>query len=247
MRILQHGWKDFYDYMMMYGADKKATYDRHPNEFEPDKELGRIFPQISYSRSELSQFFVSVAGVIYGGVYFNARYKELHSKRTPPPHTVEYEELATSMNHYVHSLGINFPKVPSIHYTYNDELEQFLYDTGGRYPQWRKRDVMHFLGTYPRKQHSEIFLEKKIPILFGIQSTAYSNYQGWVLRKDIMLRDIKFWKMLSAETVFQELSMFISNMNNKEYSMKELGIPDKVMVVEKGFDNTYGFRKRPKQ
>lgn len=105
-----------------------------------------------------------------------------------------------------------------------------------------------FISQTNNKQLLNIFLDKKV-ISFHIHKTGNLSWVegaytiGSVTYNNI-LKDIHFFKLVDAFTAFNEISIFVAEQLNTE--INEFNMSDKQMVVSKGFDPVYGFRKRKK-
>ncbi len=132
-----------------------------------------------------------------------------------------------------------------IEYIYNvDEMRTYFNTRYSGY--WLK---MHNFDNYIAQLTNNNLLEyfqkyKCSTFIISLEQdkTYSSNRQEINIEIEPILKNIEYYKIVDAYTIFQEISMFVSEQLNTENDNSPL--TDKQKVVAKGFDPKYGFRKR---
>ena len=104
----------------------------------------------------------------------------------------------------------------------------------------------NYISQLSNKKLLNLFLDKKI-IAFVIYKQGLTNWSSGskticCISYNPILKDYHFFKVKDAFTAFNEISIFVAEQLNTEIS--DFKMSDKQLVVSKGFDPIYGFRKR---
>lgn len=104
----------------------------------------------------------------------------------------------------------------------------------------------NYISQTNNKKLLSIFLDKKVIsfVIFKHGLTGWYRDSKTVccISYNPILKNYHFFKVKDAFTAFNEISIFVAEQLNTEIS--EFNMTDKQLVVSKGFDPIYGFRKR---
>lgn len=220
MRIIST-YKDYYDGVVgTVGIDNSIVFNRVELEETFNKNIytpARIYRSGRYgdNKDESYQFFfIGFCGKIYPVLQVN-KYNSLTLISTEYIYDVE-----TIKQHFLDC------------YNQRDKYTRSLHT-------WDK-----YISQLNDAYLLSLFQEKKL-INFVIKSNVrYYSYENVTaeLKGNVCLKDYSFFKLVDAFTAFNEISIFVGEQLNTE--VDSTNMTDKQMVVSKGFDPVYGFRKR---
>jgi len=143
------------------------------------------------------------------------------------------------------------PKYATYISNYREKYKRFIWDTITSSPKM-------FFEHYSKKENVELFQKFNVPVFiqFGYYMDPKGKHWFWPQYKSSTdyeqychlnpcLKTFQFYKMFNPFSAFQEIQMFISGvLGNKEKDT--VGVSDKDLLLSKGFDSKYSFRKEPK-
>ena len=213
--LIISNFKDYYDAALYTGIDKKLVYRRFTDSIDNVHfDINSIYSYGCLDRINVSN--ITSVTFAFGEIIFCGK-------------TYKFIEVTTTKNWYD-------DKIHSYSYFYN------LEDLVSKYPKVQKRldrGQNYYYNRDPREWLNEKvpdrrieMLDKKLPIV------ATEQYR---IVKNPPLADYEFWKVMDCMHTFQELSMFIGAMQNRE---ELVDIDDEHKARGKGFD-CYSFKKEP--
>lgn len=243
MRIIS-SFKDYYDGVQRQGYDAQHPYVRKTEVIEiqnnEDFPFGGWVGRGYRSSDEVSLDNCSV--IIVAGMPFLR--KEITYLQNDGIQRVVCSESfynADSMEKRVKQLDPDFNKS----------------GTNERWMRWGRRHDLNEhikeLRTFPTPDHKTkaqaLCAKYKTPIIeirYDHPKDGHSN--SWKIRGYIVLNPMLnirgFAHAMDPFTIYQELAMYVSGVLGAPANPM-VDVSEKVMVKKKGFDPTYGFRKRP--
>lgn len=256
MRVISK-FQDFYDGCLAYGHDETVVYVRNTTEYSfSDKETSKQHPQIIrdlydlfkklrskdadqafadhgwsrwYNRHETITGFstkdhtytTSSFGVLFCGKYYPAVRFERTRKGHPVCDETTYFYSADAVMEFMVSHGIDPAK-----------------KTANR---WSKRNAADVIKDFfmPRTVDVNWLIEHKVT------SVVYDARTQEVIVNP-RLKDYEFFRAVDHYAAFQELSVWLGGTLAWPFNMT-VEVSDKSKVLKHGFDEKYGFRKRPQE
>jgi len=226
MKIISK-YKDYYDSIVnSVGIDSKIIFER--NETNGEIILNNLYTPLNIDESNKKinnetityHFkFVGYCGIIYPVLQIKKSYYQSYNNTEEFIYDVE--------------------KIK--------EIYLFLYNQKDKYiasqHNWDK-----YISQINNKDLLKIFIDKKVIsfIIYkqGLTSWTIGSKTLCSIKYNNILKEIEFFKCKDAFTAFNEISIFVAEQLNTEIS--EFNMSDKQLVISKGFDPVYGFRKRKK-
>ena len=221
--IINSNFRDYYDTSNGGWLDKTIVYNRKEEDINDNRFLKRLKNNIDYIDSTthssrdndiktIKEF--SLVGFC-GKFYVLYHYKKYH--------TLTDEVIKESYNYNRENID-----------TYINDIDVSKYYL--KYNKYKLTKLENLYRNYNNKEDYTLFIKYKTPILF------IDIYKFNIIKKDIKLNDIEFFKVKDSFTAYNDLEIFLSNViltNEKE----PLESTDKIKILSKGFDYKYSFRK----
>lgn len=217
---------DYYDCGVAYGIDKKIYFKREK------KELGTFYSRRNF-KEPTTEFFGD------GAVYFCGKKYPFQVVATvkDPKKPIKREEVS----------------LKKCDYTYYYDIEEYYFDyphripTKGKFHKWQLErksvprenlDVVDISDEEFIKRGVPYFAETSLPNYYGTPEQEFSSESNLPI-----LKNFKFAKAVDPMVAFQEISMYLGVINNKE---QECDIAEEHRIKGHGF-NCESFRTRGKE
>ncbi len=209
---------DYYDNAVGYGIDENVHYNRFTKKVE-------ILVKSPFDHAGVNGGLLGFCGTIYPFALF-----------------VKYEKSEIVDRYCAYNLEEFIRKADE----WRDDRFSFSRRFGEKYrkmelKRWKKREtqVKQFFINWS-SQSNDIFLKFKVPI-WTVMLSRITN-EGLLNPR---LKDYGFDRIKDSFTVFQEISMYLSNIlvEQKEIAV----IEDKYRIEQHGFDLKKSFRKEKKE
>jgi hypothetical protein len=244
MRIISK-FKDYYDSAASTGIDMTQVYLRETKVID---NLGadNVYSEILKSAPCASQFrhysfrnsnnkwsvkteILGFCGKIYPLFIFESMDKDDKSGLTTK---IDY---AYSMSDILEILNRIDPEFTNSH----------QWSTNDKWANYSEKRFIDTINAIQKIVNDDLFHESKSPYWRLIsRNQEHINFKGRAIVCNPILKDIGFQRQLDSYSAFQEISQYyfgVMATHGKDIPY----IEDKYMVASKGFDTTYGFRKRP--
>jgi len=221
--------RDYYDSAGWYSEDvlyvrKKMDYQAEDLEKGDLENLERVFENHPQCGLERNLVIIGFCGKIYPTYFLS---------KTVKKHTLD--------------LGTNFET-----WAYSTKEIQDFYGAKKAFPdnypypgRWHKTIVREYFRQWIGSDVClNLFLNLNIPIFITERHTLSSCREVSSITVNPLLKEFKFQKIFDPYTAHQEMEMFVGGIL-KSKENKVLDIEDKYLITQKGFDEKYGFRKRP--
>lgn len=243
MKIISK-FSDFYDIGLAYGIDEKLRFNRSTKEINLDTELKLYINEYEYIKDLISYKLI---------LYFN--YLGF-CKKIYPFIKIEIYEVGKKNKEY-----FNLLKYEDYCYSQDSLIESILSQVSKTQIQkitkrrWGKSNYIYrifddFKNTNLKELY-EVFETYKTPYFVFEQSykktiNKRTNEFEFNLRCKIIpkLKNYKFVKIKNPMQTFQEISMYLGELNHKEDNI--IKIEDKYLQKAKGF-NEFSFKKISKK
>jgi len=109
-----------------------------------------------------------------------------------------------------------------------------------------RRNIVSICNQYDRKNLQGVCLAERSPIL-SIELNPFCSYrpsQPFIYKKNPILRDISFQKILDPYTIYQEISMFIDGILPRQ-NLDTTELSDETKIAKRGYDK-WSFRTKGK-
>jgi hypothetical protein len=223
--------KDYYDSSVGLGIDKTIVYNRKKEHIDNSDFLKNI--------NNLENVFFN-SNNIFGEHNINMR--------------VDNKEAYSFVIGFCGKLypGIILEKGTDKSF---EKTKEFIYDKKEAYKELN----FHIKGSYNNKRYEKCFntnwniISKHDPIdihrkyntpIFIWVSDRYHGNEDFIINP--RLKAYSFYKVFDSYTCFQEIQMFISGVLPQGDDVPQTDMSEKQKVNQYGFDEKYGFRKRPK-
>lgn len=231
---------DYYDGCMAYGQDTNVVYVREHKTFDPRaaniprviKELAVVFEDITHRLGD-------------------SMYRWRWQTRLPTPLFGRKCRIEL-YNAHILFCGVHYPTVQCTVSSVNSPLiEIWCYTTEQVIDILEKHGVEdntskgHRHSVYERIR--DWFVAPKQPsrewmVANKVTCAVYDAYG--TIHINPPLREYQFYRCMDSYTTYQELDMWISGTLAYPHNMP-IEIDDKYRIIAHGFDEKYGFRKRP--
>ena len=213
MRIISK-YKDYYDFAISYGIDSTLIFDRSMSFFEEhpfDKPRIEEYRDSVGNKVTLQPFVVVVAGKIYRGKYLYGS------------DNIFFYNLNQQKEYFdKHNIGKNY-------FWYSLKYEFFNGDQiSTKQLSWVKENnvIIGSTGSYLTKETaSNLYING-------------NNYGNNFISNHSSLKNLKFQQAIDGLDLFNEISMWISNLNQKEI----ITLNNEEKLVKAGFDKKISFR-----
>lgn len=241
MKIISN-YKDYYDAVQAYGVEQDIVYKRFQESVEISTNIGygecSPLEEIYLNSKGLKNHYIKASdttvgfcGKLYKGLIFR-EYKDKKLIQTEVFYQLEDVEK------YLKKLQTQHRKISVIQSWYEPGLLDSL-----RYIDFQE----FFEPNKSPKENTAIFQEIQAPI-FVLENNIYHNSEDSKkiqVIKNPNLKDLGFYRVMESYLCFQEIGQFLGGvLVIKENIDSKLNDLDK--VKQHGFDEKYGFRKRPK-
>lgn len=239
---IQSNFKDYYDGVQALGHDDSLRYLRIREDFSLahkggdaakialQAQIEHRMPDVrnKFQRDSWTRIILGVCGKLYLGL----RLKITGTAETKYKDTYKYFYTTDSLRKH-------FP-----------DLEN---ETPGYRPYWWSNDSRSFpeLGLYD-DACDDIFVALASPV-FLLDTDGGWGKDHWdrdirvsILSTNVNLKSLEFYKVLTDYEIYQELEMYLGNVLVGS-RMNEAPLSDIQKVVNHGFDEKYGFRKRKQE
>jgi len=240
MKIISK-FQDYYDIGLAYGVDEKLRFERKSSTLQSciqtsDVKIIRYEKSSVHYRIILYFELIGFCGVFYP--YVRAALHRQYRKNKKTFSILEEENMfyeIESLNDFfvLHYKALGDIKYIKSHYAYRWR-DEFLKDKIAKF----------FKKSY--NNHRNLFEQYKIPY-FNITQTFEKDKWGYTRTKYSctllpVLKKYKFAKAVPPMQAFQEISMFLGQLDLAEDNT--VTIEDKYLAQGKGFD-CYSFKKMP--
>lgn len=239
MRII--GGKDFYDINISFGQDPKNILIR--NSFDKSEPINSKKIPESFSKKisiktnanyeyNIKPLHVFIAGKIYGFVYIT---KHNSYRYGPISEEIFIWDKETLIKEFK-KINIEIKKREK-----NDNNSYY----SKKYNRIYLDNLDEFFERKITKEEETFFIDNKIwSCIPDLENIIYNREEIWKINTD-GLEKIKFNKKIDPYTLYQEISMWNSNVLTKTEEDKMVKIKDEKTLIKKhGFDN-WSFKKMP--
>jgi len=234
--------RDYYDSVLWYGQDESVVYRRF-EEVHRGGHLEPIHSDFDFMRTglrnrntttkkkvefDIESFTIAFCGKIYPGIRVVKNPAELNPESK---FFYDNESYIECMKEH----GIVFRKPSKWRMSYISDFADLAFE----------KTSEDFFKRSGDDTHLSFFAEKKIPVAVWYREPDedWRNSQ-YVMRTNCELRHFNFQKVFDPWQAFQEISMFVGGcMVGDEAAMAR--VDDEHMMLKKGFDHPYSFRKEP--
>ncbi len=131
---------------------------------------------------------------------------------------------------------------PKTYYTFDEYMEDHLNTN-----VWDKKDLQRFFTVHDHQHERsrQYNIEHDSPIVMFHLDQSFPNRRTALITLNPRLSEFEFQRIIDPYTMYQNVDMFVSGVLSHP-SNPPVQVKDKDMIVKKGFDSEYGFRKRPK-
>lgn len=222
MRIISN-FRDYYDGVQRHGQDLSCQYIRKPLKSKIKKNL---FPKLGWGwrRAETTPFQVARIIGVCGKIY-----PQLEFLFNDGP--VQIRELCFNIDGVDKLMQRRLSK---------KHLDQYY---GVKKKRWRTDDRKVFIKWFDeiekiKDQFINMFIENRSPI-FVVDLVECVRGQ-FIIEWNSRLEQYEFMKVIDPFTIFQEISMFMSNLAQSQKPMPI--IPNELKIETHGFDVKQSFR-----
>ncbi len=229
MKIISN-FKDYYDGVVnTYGIDEHVIFIRDTKELI-SKDINFKKPEI-YRHTTQGKYsdldhdihydfiYIGFCGLIYPCLKKTKIY-------IGKPNNVEFEYNYQNIKDKFHELYNQKTKWVVKYYNWND-YKSNLYDYNQNLLKlFNEHKCSSFLIDY---EYTGYDFYRKIPVTIMLEP---------------ILKQLQFFKIKSAFDAFKDVSIFVAEQLNTE--IDTFVMSDKQKILSRGFDEKYGFRKRPK-
>jgi len=238
---------DYYDGVQKQGQDRTLIFNR---KFEDEifgiKELSIPLFHNCYitikmrNNLNIDEFFIIFCGKYYRGIRlsFSFMIENYKMVEVHPKTLISFHYTKESFLKKLESYNIKEEKIKElfIHWKWLEKIsfrrKEDSYDT----------ILDNIFLENGSEKYKRYVVENKIPILLGEPPISRLDRSiNGIFTKNPMLKDYEFFKVMDAQTAFQELSMFIGGVLPRTEN-PIVNISDKDMLIKKGFDK-WSFRK----
>ena len=186
-------------------------------------KFGRT-PHIWYDNSKSIKFIKTILG--YCGKFYQFYIKE-----------IDAESILIGDNHKK-----SFEKLTTFYFDEINSVLELNLHLKGYFSNQTTTEITHESNNLFNLNFNEIFIELDTPIFLYVDYKSQTNENSKIIIKNPSLSYLNFTPYKTAMEVYQDISMFISNiLVNKEKS--DVVISDKDLIIGKGFDYKTSFRK----
>ena len=233
MRIISKK-HDYYDKVMIHGADPTVVFNRKPVEHKDLAEFSQELDNYFRSSFKLTRggyrspdlFAVIFCGRIYRGI-------RIHTRRAANWLIDVYDET------YCYNTEETMKIAKDKKIDMDQGCRNRVYIDGKYVKIPIERRVEMFFEDVGSDKFMSLMIEKRCSILLIERTSVYNLSLRAV--ENPTLKKVAFFKAIDPYTAYQQLSMFIGGILPKE-TMPLVEISDEDMIVKKGFDK-WSFRR----